>query len=32
LQAIKIVPVAKLKPWPFGTGPAVAEWLKKRGY
>ncbi|GAB3640318.1 NUDIX domain-containing protein [Spirosoma arcticum] len=32
LQAIKIEPVSKLKPWPFGTGPAVAEWLKKRGY
>lgn len=32
LQAIKIVPVSKLRPWPFGTGPAVAEWLKKRGY
>ena len=32
LQAIKIVPVSKLKPWSFGTGPAVAEWLKKRGY
>ena len=31
LQAIKIVPVSKLRPWPFGTGPAVKEWLAKRG-
>lgn len=31
LQAIKIVPIAKLRPWPFGTGPAVKEWLAKRG-
>ncbi|QJW92129.1 NUDIX domain-containing protein [Spirosoma taeanense] len=31
LQAIKVVPVNQLKPWPFGTGPAVAQWLKKRG-
>ncbi len=31
LQAIKIVPIPKLRPWPFGTGPAVKEWLAKRG-
>ncbi len=31
LQAIKIVPISKLRPWPFGTGPAVKEWLAKRG-
>lgn len=31
LQAVKLVPIAKLKPWPFGTGPAVNEWLAKRG-
>ncbi|MGF7217902.1 ADP-ribose pyrophosphatase YjhB (NUDIX family) [Spirosoma lacussanchae] len=31
LQAIKLVPVNELKPWPFGTGPAVKEWLAKRG-
>ena len=30
LQAIKIVPVAELKPWPFGTGPAVKAWKEKR--
>lgn len=30
LQAIKIVPISKLRPWPFGTGPAVKEWLAKR--
>lgn len=26
----KEIPVEKLKPWPFGTGPAVADWLKSR--
>ena len=26
----KEVPVDKLKPWPFGTGPAVADWLRRR--
>ncbi|WP_019990685.1 NUDIX domain-containing protein [Rudanella lutea] len=31
LQAVKLVPVSELKPWPFGTGPAVKEWLAKRG-
>ncbi|TAE28136.1 MAG: NUDIX domain-containing protein [Cytophagales bacterium] len=31
LQAIKIVPISKLRPWPFGTGPAVKQWLEKRG-
>ncbi|MCA9563080.1 MAG: NUDIX hydrolase [Myxococcales bacterium] len=30
LEAYKIVPVEKLKPWPFGTGHAVADWLKSR--
>lgn len=25
------IPVDKLKPWPFGTGPAVEDWLKRRG-
>jgi NADH pyrophosphatase NudC (nudix superfamily) len=24
---IKAVPIDKLKPWEFGTGPAVADWL-----
>lgn len=26
LQAVKIVPIADIKPWPFGTGPAVRDW------
>ncbi|AEI49738.1 NUDIX domain-containing protein [Runella slithyformis] len=30
LQAYKIVPIQKLRPWPFGTGLAVKEWLEKR--
>ncbi|WP_345269713.1 NUDIX domain-containing protein [Nibrella viscosa] len=30
LQAYKIVPIHKLKPWPFGTGVAVKEWLARR--
>lgn len=30
LQAYKIVPIRKLRPWPFGTGAAVKEWLEKR--
>lgn len=28
LAAIKHVPIQKLKPWHFGTGPAVADWLQ----
>ena len=31
LQAIKIVPISKLRPWSFGTGPAVKDWLAKQG-
>lgn len=31
LQAYKLVPIPKLRPWPFGTGPAVKHWLAKRG-
>lgn len=27
LAAVKIVPVAKLRPWDFGTGQAVKDWL-----
>lgn len=27
IAAIKVVPVSKLKPWPFGTGHAVRDWL-----
>ncbi|WP_229317143.1 NUDIX domain-containing protein [Larkinella sp. C7] len=30
LQAYKLVPINGLKPWPFGTGPAVKDWLAKR--
>ncbi len=30
LEDIKRVSPAKLRPWPFGTGLAVAEWLKER--
>jgi NAD+ diphosphatase len=30
LRAIKRVPIAKLKPWPFGTGLAVKDWLARR--
>ena len=31
LQVYKLVPISKLKPWPFGTGKAVTDWLAKRG-
>ena len=27
----KFVPVEKLRPWPFGTGDAVKDWLAQRG-
>jgi ADP-ribose pyrophosphatase YjhB (NUDIX family) len=30
LAEFKSVPPEKLRPWPFGTGPAVKDWLKKR--
>jgi NAD+ diphosphatase len=30
LAEIKSVPAAKLKPWPFGTGHAVRDWLERR--
>ncbi|CCH56453.1 NUDIX hydrolase [Fibrisoma limi BUZ 3] len=30
LQAIKVVPIAQIRPWPFGTGPAVRDWQAKR--
>ncbi|MEM9984913.1 MAG: hypothetical protein AAF804_07435, partial [Bacteroidota bacterium] len=26
------VPFAKLRPWPAGTGYALAKWLKSKGY
>lgn len=31
LADYKLVPTAKLKPWPFGTGEAVRVWLESRG-
>lgn len=30
LQAFKLVPVEKLRPWPFATGDAVRDWLARR--
>lgn len=30
LAEVRKVPVEKLKPWPFGTGPAVRDWLATR--
>lgn len=30
LEAFKRVPPDRLKPWPFGTGQAVADWLAQR--
>ena len=30
IAAIKAVPIEDLKPWEFGTGPAVKDWLEKR--
>lgn len=29
LEAYKRVPIAKLRPWPFGTGHAVRDWLAR---
>ena len=31
LAEYKLVPVEKLRPWPFGTGDAVKDWLAQRG-
>ena len=31
LEEIKRVPIARLRPWPFGTGEAVRDWLGRRG-
>jgi NADH pyrophosphatase NudC (nudix superfamily) len=28
----KAVPLAELRPWPLGTGPALRDWLASRGY
>jgi NAD+ diphosphatase len=32
LDAYREVPLAKLKPWRQGTGPALRDWLAARGY
>lgn len=31
LADFKVVPIDKVKPWPFATGLALADWLAKRG-
>lgn len=31
LEATKRIAVEKLRPWPFGTGHAVRDWLARRG-
>lgn len=31
LEEVKSIPPEKLRPWRFGTGPAVKDWLEKRG-
>lgn len=31
LADVIAVPPEKLRPWPFGTGPAVKDWLESRG-
>jgi NAD+ diphosphatase len=30
LSEVRYVSPEKLKPWPFGTGPAVKDWLEKK--
>jgi ADP-ribose pyrophosphatase YjhB (NUDIX family) len=30
LAEVKLLPPEKVRAWPFGTGPALAEWLEKR--
>jgi NADH pyrophosphatase NudC (nudix superfamily) len=30
LSEMRSVPPEKLRPWPFGTGPAVQDWLDRR--
>ena len=29
LEGYKGIPIHKVRPWPFGTGPALADWLEK---
>jgi NAD+ diphosphatase len=31
LEDTKRIPTERLKPWPFGTGPAVRDWLERGG-
>jgi hypothetical protein len=30
IAEIKVLSPEKLEPWPFGTGPAVRDWLENR--
>lgn len=32
LEDYRIVPIAELRPWAQGTGPALRDWLASRGY
>lgn len=32
LAEYKRVPISELRPWPYATGEAVAEWLSRRGF
>lgn len=32
LAEIRRIPPERLRPWPFGTGPAVRDWLLRQGY
>lgn len=32
LAEIRRIPPQRLEPWPFGTGPALRDWLLARGY
>ncbi|MCB9641551.1 MAG: NUDIX hydrolase [Myxococcales bacterium] len=32
IAAYKAVPAQKLRPWPFGTGEAVRDWLTQQGF
>jgi NADH pyrophosphatase NudC (nudix superfamily) len=30
LEAVKLVPIDEVRPWPMGTGPALRDWLEAR--
>ncbi|MEO1436932.1 MAG: NUDIX domain-containing protein, partial [Bacteroidota bacterium] len=32
LAAYKSIPIDQLRPWPYATGDAVADWLASRGF